>query len=73
MSVGSAYAYFDKEGNLKEFISDSSVRRGNVSINDIYIYVDELEFNPQNITVSYKVSSRFYSKHWKIFCDYSFI
>lgn len=32
-----AYAYFDTNGILKEFIIDPSVRKGNVNINKIYI------------------------------------
>lgn len=32
-----AYAYFDTNGTLKEFIIDPSVRKGNVNINKIYI------------------------------------
>jgi len=38
-----AYAYFNSDGTLREFIIDPSVRQGNIGINKIRIYWDNEE------------------------------
>lgn len=37
-----AYAYFNRDGKLLEFVSDNALREGNRDVNDIYIYVEGL-------------------------------
>jgi len=36
------YAYFDKNGTLKEFIIDPSLREGNQGINKIYVFIESI-------------------------------